>query len=178
MPTATPETVHAKLSQLGIEYVNHSHAPVMTVAESQALRGPLSGLHAKNLFLKDKKGGLWLVVVEECRTLDLKALRQRLGVANLSFAKPDVLMAALGVTPGSVTPFAVINDDARRVRVVLDKALAEAEQANFHPLDNANTTTVSGAGLLIFLNALGHAPLVLDFTSPQSPPSSPGAREQ
>lgn len=164
-PPATPQILLAKLSQLGIQAVNHRHAPVMTVEESRALRGAIPGLHAKNLFLKDKKRGLWLVVAEESQAIDLKNLRKRLGVANLSFAKADVLMAALGVTPGAVTPFAVINDPDGLVRVVLDQTLAEAAQASFHPLDNAQNTTVSGAELLTFLDAMGHAPMVVDFAA-------------
>jgi Ala-tRNA(Pro) deacylase len=152
------------LSRLGIEYLNHAHAVVMTVEQSQALRGPIHGLHAKNLFLKDKKGGLWLVVTEEGQTIDLKDLRKRLGVANLSFGKAELLWDVLGVTPGTVTPFAVINDAAGLVRLVLDAKLANAAQANFHPLDNAQTTTVSGAGLLKFLQAFDHAPWIVDFT--------------
>lgn len=161
---ATPELLFAKLTELGIAYDNHRHAPVMTVEESRALRGPLPGFHAKNLFLKDKKGGLWLVVAVESRAIDLKVLRKRISAPSLSFGKPEALMEVLGVTPGSVTPFAVINDPDARVRVVLDDALANAAETNFHPLDNAQTTTISGADLLAFLGALDHPPLILDFT--------------
>lgn len=161
--TTSPETLLAKLSALGIVYTNHHHAPVMTVDDSRAMRGAIAGLHVKNLFLKDKKGGLWLIVAEETQPIDLKSLRKRLGVSNLSFGKPEALMAALGVTPGSVTPFGVINDPDAAVRVVLDQRLSVAAQVSFHPLDNAQNTTISGAGLLTFLDALDHAPLVLDF---------------
>ena len=171
-PPATTEALLAKLTELGIAYVNHSHAPVMTVEESRALRGPLPGLHAKNLFLKDKKNGLWLVVAQESCTIDVKLLRKRLGAASLSFGKPDLLMDVLGVTPGAVTPFAVINDSGGLVRVVLDDALAQAPQANFHPLVNAQTTTLSGAGLLTFLAALRHAPVIFNFTR-HDPPATP-----
>lgn len=166
---ATPQALFEKLAELGIAYTNHHHAPVMTVDESRALRGAVQGLHAKNLFLKDKKGGLWLVVAEETRSIDLKALRTRLNVRNLSFGKPELLMEVLGVTPGTVTPFAVLNDEAGQVRVVLDAALASAPQANFHPLDNAQSTTVSGAGLVSFLAALKHKPLIIDFTPASTP---------
>ena len=169
---ATPDFLLATLAELGIAYTNHHHAPVMTVEQSRALRGPLPGLHAKNLFLKDKKGGQWLVVAEESQTIDLKDLRQRLAVANLSFAKPERLMDALGVTPGTVTPFAVINDPSGAVRVVLDQALANAAAASFHPLDNAQTTTVSGTGLLSFLDAMQHPPLLVDFTPGAAPASA------
>lgn len=162
-PPKTPRDLLDRLTALGIAYANHTHAPVMTVEESQGLRGTIAGLHSKNLFLKDKKGGLWLVVCEEDRPIDLKQLRKRLGVQNLSFGKPELLMEALGVPPGSVTPFAVINDAPGRVRVVLDRALADGERVNFHPLDNAQTTSLSGADLLAFLTAQDHEPLILDF---------------
>ena len=161
---ATAQMLFETLSRLNIEYLNHTHAVVMTVEQSQALRGPIHGLHAKNLFLKDKKGGLWLVVAEEGQNIDLKDLRKRLNVANLSFAKAQTLMDVLGVTPGTVTPFAVINDGAGHVRLVLDAKLANAALANFHPLDNAQTTTVSGAGLVKFLHSFNHAPLIVDFS--------------
>ena len=168
---ATAQMLFDVLRRLNIEHLNHAHAAVMTVEESRALRGPIPGLHAKNLFLKDKKGALWLVVAEEHQPIDLKDLRKRLGVSNLSFARAEVLMDALGVTPGTVTPFAAINDPAKHVRVVLDARLANAALANFHPLDNAQTTTVSGAGLLAFLRAIAHDPLVVDFTSSIAAPS-------
>lgn len=161
---AAPEALFLVLRALNIAFTNHTHAPVMTVEQSRALRGDISGLHAKNLFLKDKKGGFWLVAAEESQTVDLKVLRKQLGVANLSFAPPATLMEVLGVTPGTVTPFSVLNDRAGRARVVLDRALAEAHEANFHPLDNAQTTTLGGAELVRFLTALDHAPLVVDFT--------------
>ena len=163
---ATPDALFARLGALAIPFVNHTHAPVMTVAESQALRGTINGLHSKNLFLKDKKGGLWLVVAWEDQSIDLKTLRKRLGAANLSFANADLMAEVLGVTPGSVTPFAVINDRGRAVRVVLDQTLAQGEVVNFHPLDNAQTTSLSGQHLLTFLRAEHHDPMVLDFNAP------------
>jgi len=162
---ATPDSLFHLLESLDVTYRNATHAPVMTVDESQALRGAIPGLHSKNLFLKDKKGGLWLVVAEERRAVDLKRLRKRLGVQNLSFGRPELLLEALGIAPGSVTPFALLNDTARRVRLVLDAELAAAAQVSFHPLDNAQTTTVSGAGLLTFVRALDHEPIVLDFAA-------------
>lgn len=174
-PPKSPRDLLDRLSQLGIAYTNHTHAPLMTVAQSQELRGTIAGLHAKNLFLKDKKGGLWLVVCEEERAVDLKQLRKRLGVQNLSFGKPDLLMDALGVAPGSVTPFAVLNDAPGRVRVVLDRALADGERVNFHPLDNAQTTSLRGPDLLAFLAAQDHEPLILDFES-ETPPGAQAAR--
>jgi len=159
----SPQQLLNLLSGIGIKANTQTHTPVMTVAESQALRGSIPGLHSKNLFLKDKKGQLWLVVAQEDRTIDLKHLRKMIGAGTLSFGKADILLEVLGVTPGSVTPFAAINDQEGRVRVVLDKALADGEHVSFHPLINTQTTTISGSDLLHFLHHIEHAPLVLDF---------------
>lgn len=168
-PPASPDELFSALTALGIEFVNQHHAPVMTVQDNRALRGTIDGLHSKNLFLKDKSATLWLIVAEEQQSIDLKALGRHLGAGKFSFANADLLWTVLGVTPGSVTPFAVINDHERRVRVVLDQSLATASQANFHPLDNTQTTSVSGAGLIAFLQASSHAPLLVDFTKLSSP---------
>jgi Ala-tRNA(Pro) deacylase len=151
----------AMLDALAIETRTVRHAPVFTVAEAKAERGRLPGMHTKNLFLKDKKDVLWLVVAEEDRPVDLKELRSKIGAATLSFARADLLRRVLGVEPGSVTPFAVINDGDRRVRVVLDAGLLQAELLNFHPLANTATTAITPDGLLRFLDATGHAPLVV-----------------
>lgn len=136
---------------------------MFTVEESRQLRGNLPGAHCKNLFLKDKKDQLWLVVVLEERVLDLKELRQHLGAAHLSFGKPEVLQAVLGVTPGAVTPFALINDHAQRVRVALDAHMLQQAWLNYHPLTNAATTTIASADFLRFVQACGHAPLLLQL---------------
>ena len=116
LPTS-PEQLIAYLDGLGIETTTHSHPPVFTVEEAQALRGTLPGGHCKNLFLKDKKGRLWLVVALEDSAVDLKTLDKRIGSARLSFGNGDLLREVLGVRPGSVTPFAVINDTGHRVTV-------------------------------------------------------------
>ena len=155
---ATEDDLFARLEELGIETTTVRHPPVFTVEQNKALRGSLTGGHAKNLFLKDKKGQLWMVVAEEDRAIDLKDLRRRIGAAHLSFAKPDVLLEVLGVEPGSVTPFAVINDANARVRVVLDAELMDEERLNFHPLANTATTAISPSDLVSFLTACGNAP--------------------
>lgn len=159
----TPQELLFILDELGISNQTTDHAPVMTVAESQNLRGLIPGHHSKNLFLKDKKGQLWLVVADEEQLIDLKLLRKQIGAANLSFAKADLLMDKLGVTPGSVTPFSIINDPNQDVQVVLDTTLASAEQVSFHPLINTQSTTLSGTDLLRFLRAYSHEPMLLDF---------------
>ena len=162
-PPATPETLLARLAALGIAVVTQRHAPLHTVAEAKGLRGAMPGAHCKSLFLKDKAGALWLVVADEDRPLDLKALAGLIGAGRLSFASPERLMAHLGVRPGAVTPFALINDRDRRVVVVLDAAVMAAPVAHFHPLTNEATTAIAPAGLLAFIAACGHAPRVLDL---------------
>ena len=163
MTAKTPEQLQSRLSELGLEYETISHKPVFTVEESQAVRGDMSGGHSKNLFLKDKKNVLWLVICEEDRPVDMKALRKVIGAANLSFGKPDLLLEVLGITPGSVTPFALINDSEQRVRVVLDAGLMAHSQLHFHPLTNAATTRISPDGLLTFIRACGHQPEIVEI---------------
>ena len=159
--TATPEDLFARLDALGIRHVTHRHPPVRTVAESVALRGALPGLHCKSLFLADRKGGLYLVVVPEAMRLDLGALARRLGAARLSFAGAARMFEVLGVVPGAVTPFAVINLGAAGVVVVLDAALLQADLLNYHPLVNTATTALAPTDLLRFLAACGHPPRIL-----------------
>jgi len=151
----------ARLEALGIATTTHEHPPVYTVEEAKALRGELAGAHSKNLFLKDKKGALFLVVTLEDRAIDLKALRHVIGAKQLSFGKPELLLDVLGIEPGAVTPFALINDTEHRVRVVLDAEMMQMAPLNYHPLDNAATTSISPEGLLAFIRDCGHEPTVL-----------------
>ncbi|MGQ0677419.1 MAG: prolyl-tRNA synthetase associated domain-containing protein [Rhodospirillales bacterium] len=161
---ATPEELFARFEQLGIAYKTHEHPPLFTVEESKRLRGDLPGGHCKNLFLRDKKRNLFLLVALEDRPVDLKSLRRVLGAAgNLSFGQADLLMEALGVEPGAVTPFALINDAARRVAVFLDQAMLAHDPLNFHPLSNAMTTAVSPKDLVRFIEPCGHAPKTVDL---------------
>lgn len=168
MPPRTPEALLARLDALGIAHRTYSHPPVFTVDEAQSLRGTLPGGHCKSLFLKDKKGGLWLIVaLEECR-VDLKALADGLGAPRFSFGSADLLYRVLGVRPGSVTPFAAINDGAGRVAVVLQRAMLARDPLNYHPLENDRTTAVAPGDLVRFLEACGHAPRIVDIGSPRS----------
>jgi Ala-tRNA(Pro) deacylase len=156
----------ARLDELGIACETHEHPPLYTVEQSRALRGDLPGAHIKNLFLRDKKRRMWLVTVLESRDIDLKALRQRIGAkGTLSFGNADLLMAHLGVIPGAVTPFAVINDRAGSVTMVLDAALQAGTVVNAHPLRNDRTSAIAAEDLVRFLEAEGHPPLILDFDS-------------
>ncbi len=155
----TPRRLFDSLTEAGIQVETHEHPPVFTVEEAQALKGRLPGAHTKNLFLRDKKGMMWLVVALHDRAVDLRGLGPMLGArGRLSFGSEDRLMRFLGVRPGSVTPFAVVNDPAGAVEVVLDRGLRDFDVWNAHPLDNRMTTAVSGADLVDFLVARGHPP--------------------
>jgi Ala-tRNA(Pro) deacylase len=157
---ATSTDLLQHLERLGIPTETVEHPAVFTVDEAKALRGELPGAHSKNLFLKDKKSRFWLVVALEDRAIDLKALRKSIGAAQLSFGKPEALMEKLGIEPGSVTPFSVINDADQSVTVVLDEEMLTREPLNFHPLVNTATTQISADGLLAFLRDCGHDPII------------------
>src|SRR3954471_11772062 len=167
----TPEQLFAWLDALGLPHRTYTHPPVFTVAESAVLRGSLPGGHCKSLFLKDRKDGLWLVVALEERRIDLKRLADLLGAPRFSFGNPDLLYETLGVTPDSVTPFALANDAARRVAVVLDKGMLEHDPLNYHPLVNDRTTAIAPGDLLRFVEACGHRPLIVDLE--EAAPGSP-----
>ena len=160
MPT-TRQQLFDRLTALGITTTTVEHDAVFTVAESDALHRQIPGGHTKNLFLKDAKDKLWLVVAESHTPVDLKALHKQLGAARFSFGKPELLLEVLGVTPGSVTALAVINDTTGRVSVVVDAALMRYDIINCHPLENTATTSVSRDGLLAFLRATGHEPRIV-----------------
>jgi Ala-tRNA(Pro) deacylase len=160
---ATPDDLFARLTALGIATRTYSHRPVFTVEESRDLRGEIPGVHCKSLFFKDKREARWLVVAVEDRRLDLKLLAPLIGAARLSFASPERLRAELGVAPGAVTPFAVMNAPPGAVGVVLDRAIEAAELANFHPLANHLTTAIRPADLVRFIAACGHRPAFVDL---------------
>jgi Ala-tRNA(Pro) deacylase len=151
------------LVELGAGAVTHEHEAVFRVGEAPELKAAIPGAHSKNLFLKDAKGQLWLVSAEDHTAIDLKRLPAVIGSARLSFGSETLMVETLGVTPGSVTALALANDHERRVRFVLDQALAQAEVVNFHPLTNTATTSLPQAGLRRFLAAVGVAPMVVDF---------------
>lgn len=154
----------ARLAELGISVEVHRHPPLHTVAQSQALRGTLPGGHIKNLFLRDKKRNKWLVTVPEDAEVDLKALRHLLGASgNLSFGNADMLAECLGVEPGSVTPFAVMNDTSGAVVMVLARSVLDNDPINAHPLHNEATAAIGKTDLLRFLETCGHPPLIIDL---------------
>jgi len=158
---ATPDELFAYLDTLGIAHKTVTHPAVFTVEEAREFRGTIAGGHTKNLFLRDKKGAPFLVVAPEDAAVELRSLHRLLGAAGrFSFGSAELMQEVLGVLPGSVTPFAVINDKENRVSVVLDAALMTHETLNFHPLANTATTTISRDGLLKFLGATGHDPRI------------------
>ena len=161
-PPATPEDLLRFLERLGIKTVTQSHAAVFTVAQSSAINRSIPGGHTKNLFVKDKKDNYFLIVAEGSALIEMNRIHGRIGArSRLSFASADRLMEFLGVEPGSVTAFGVINDRQRRVGVILDEPLLAHGQISCHPLTNTMTTTISRQDLLKFLDAVDHTPKIL-----------------
>ena len=169
MPPTTPRTpdeLLAFLASLGIEVTTVTHPPLFTVADSQALRGEIAGGHTKNLFLRDRKDRHFLLTVEEDAQIDLKQVHHAIGASGkVSFGKPERLKEYLGVEPGAVTAFGVLNDTAGAVTLVIDEALMRHETINAHPLTNEATTTIRRDDLVRFAEATGHAPLVLKLSA-------------
>jgi len=164
---ASPDELFAYLDELGIAHRTVTHPAVFTVDEAQTLRGKVPGGHTKNLFLRDKKGALFLVVAPENAAIELRSLHRLLGASGrFSFGSPELMRETLGVEPGSVTPFAAINDREGRVTVVLDAAMMANDALNFHPLQNTGTTTISREGLIKFLEATGHRPRIEAVSAP------------
>lgn len=160
------ETLFAYLADLGIASVTTAHEPVFTVEQSHGLRATLPGAHTKNLFLVDKTGACVLVVARDETRVELKKVAAELRLGRLSFGKPELLAERLGVTPGSVTPFALINDPEGKVTAVLDAALLGFAEVNCHPLENTATTRLATADLLRFIEATGHNPVIVGFGRP------------
>jgi Ala-tRNA(Pro) deacylase len=161
---ATQDDLFDFLARNGIAVTTVDHPPLFTVEESKALRGSIAGGHTKNLFLKDRKGALFLVVAEEDAALDLKRLHERIGASGkVSFGSADLLMEVWGVAPGAVTPFGAINDKEGRVTVLIDRTLLRHDVVNHHPLTNVRTTSIAVDDLLAFLRATGHEPKILDL---------------
>ena len=160
---AGPDDLFHRLDALEIAYDNVTHPPVFTVEEARTLRGSLPGAHSKNLFLRDKKENHWLVSCLSDRTVDLAWLAHELGTKRLTFCSNRRLMTYLGITPGSVSPFAVLNDVTGIVKVAVDQDMLMREPLNFHPLDNRQTTSVTASGLRRFLDDVEHPPRLLRF---------------
>jgi Ala-tRNA(Pro) deacylase len=166
-PPLTKEGLLSTFEELGIKASTIDHPPLHAVDDAQAWRDAnlpeQTGGFCKNLFLKDKKGVLWLIVTLEERNIRLNSLPKSLNSARLSFAKPELLWEILGVRPGSVTPFALINDKAQKCRLVLDEPMLDHEILNYHPLTNEATTTISRDDFLKFIRHCGHEPTIIDL---------------
>ncbi len=160
--TTTPRDLFAYLDSLGIEHSTIEHPPIFTVEDGRDWHDRIPGLHCKNLFLKDRDGKFWLVLMPGDKRAMLGLLEKRIGSARLSFGKPDRLLEIMGVTPGSVSPFALMNDRDRALTVIVDDDLPKSEWVNFHPLHNAASTTLRSRDLLTFIRSLGYDPLVIN----------------
>ncbi len=158
----SPTQLFAYFDELGIEHQTVEHPPMFTVEDGRDWHDKIPGTHCKNLFLKDKKGGIWLVVMPADKRADLNRLEKTLSAPRFSFGKPELLLEVLGITPGSVTPFALINDTEKRVMVVLDSDMLESERVNYHPLHNAASTVIRPSDLLKFMRALDCGPIIVD----------------
>jgi Ala-tRNA(Pro) deacylase len=166
---ATPDQLFAYLDSLGIAHTTVKHPPLFTVEQSRALRGQIPGGHTKNLFLRDKKHALYLVVALEDAEIELKSLHRRLGATGrFSFGSSDLLREVWGVEPGSVSPFGAINDKEGRVTVVLDAAMMEHAILNCHPLINTMTTAIKREDLIKFLESTGHVPRIERVSGPSA----------
>jgi len=159
-PETREAALYDRLQKLGIAWKTYEHPPVFTVEESSAITDALPGVHTKNLFLKDKKGGLWLAVVRAHLRVDLPGLAKQLGAPRFSFGSAELLIATLGIAPGSVTPFALMNDTEHKVRVVLDADMLKEAPVNFHPLRNDRTSAISPDDLVRFVTDCGHQPVI------------------
>jgi len=160
-PEAREAALYEKLSALGITWKTHAHGPVFTVEEARSLKGVLPGTHTKNLFLKDKKDGLFLVSTREDVRVDLNALARLLNRPRFSFGAPELLLETLRIAPGAVTPFSLMNDRDARVRAVFDAGMLVHDSINFHPLRNDRTTAISASDLMRFARDTHHELLVL-----------------
>jgi Ala-tRNA(Pro) deacylase len=167
----TPDELFAALDALGIAHKTVTHPPVFTVEQAAALRGEVAGGHTKNLFLRDKKNALYIVVALEDAAIDLKGLHRLLGASGrFSFGSADLLREVWGVVPGAVTPFGAINDTQGRVTVVLDAEMMEHETLNYHPLVNTMTTSIARDDLVKFLESTGHMPRIERVSGPSADP--------
>jgi len=161
----TPDDLFQKLDELGIETRTYEHEAVFTVEESSKIKQNIPGGHTKNLFLKDKKGNYFLIVMEGTAEIRLNAVHALIGArGRVSFGKPEALMELLGVKPGSVTAFAPINDTQNKVTVIIDKPLLRHNLINCHPLTNEMTTTISNQDLIRFLKTINHEPRIMQVS--------------
>ncbi len=165
LPT-TPDMLFEKLQSLDIAYELHHHDPIFTVEEGEPLKKDIPGVHCRNLFLRDKKKKMFLLVAANETEIDLKILPTLLDCGRLSFGSAERLWQYLGIRPGSVCPFCILNDKDHEVNVILDRSMMEAERVNYHPLDNAMTIGLIPADLLKFIKNVGHEHRIIDLAVP------------
>lgn len=163
---ASRDDLFQRFKDLGITTTTLDHVPVFTVEEARKVHDDLPGGHCKNLFCKDEKGALWLIVCLEDARVDLKAAPAKIGSKRLTFGKPELLMEVLGVEPGSVTPFGLINDTTLRTNVILDAQMMTHDILNYHPLKNDASTSISSGDLLTFIKSCGHDPRIVAVAEP------------
>ena len=163
MAAPNEEGLRADLTALAVPFAFYEHEAVFTVEESRGIKATIPGEHTKNLFLKDAKGAFWLVTVPADARVNLKALPAAIGCKRVSFGKPDAMERLIGITPGSVTPLAMINAKPGSLTCVIEAGLAAADRINVHPLRNTATIGLSGADTLRLLRHWGHAPLVAEI---------------
>jgi Ala-tRNA(Pro) deacylase len=158
---ASRDALFERFKTLGIETRTLEHEPVFTVDQAKLVHDDMPGGHCKNLFCKDEKGVLWLIVALEDAIINLKAAPAKIGSKRLTFGKPELLMEVLGVEPGSVTPFGLINDTTNRITVILDEAMMRQTPLNYHPLKNDATTSITPEDLIAFIKSCGHIPRIV-----------------
>lgn len=163
MPTS-PEALMAKLEELGIAYTLHHHQAVFTVAESDKVDAQIDGTHCRNLFLRDKKKKNFLLVLQNATDVDIKKLPAIIKSYRLSFGSSERLWEYLGVRPGSVCPFAIMNDTNHQVKILLDKSMMETNIVNYHPLLNTMTIGLKPTDLLKFIETTGHEAHIVDLS--------------
>lgn len=159
----SPEALLARLDALGLAYTLYHHEAVFTAAEAAHLKKTIPALHLKNLFLRDKKERMRLVVLPDEINPDLKALAPAIGLDRISFGSPERLWKYLGVRPGSVCPFSAMNDTGNEVEVIVDAQAASADAVSVHPMINTMSVTISGPDMLRFLDSVGHSPRLLNL---------------
>lgn len=173
-----PAGLFEYLDKLDVRHTTITHPPLFTVAQSQAYRLETNGAHTKNLFVKDKKGKIFLLTVGDNAVVDLKQVHHRIGASGrVSFCKAELLKELLGVIPGSVTVLGVVNDHDHQVQVVLDEVLMQNDIINAHPLTNEATTSISREDLLVFLRATGHEPLIVKLSADENEAETSAAQE-
>lgn len=164
LPT-TPDSLMGQLEGMGIDYTLYHHEAVYTVEESEKVDAKIEGTHCRNLFLRDKKKKNYLVVLQNATDVDMKKLPEVIGSDRLSFGSSDRLWEYLGVRPGSVCPFAIINDTDQQVKIFLDKSMMETDIVNYHPLLNIMTIGLKPADLIKFIESTGHEAHIVDLSS-------------